>query len=139
MAADDVDVSILICVHNQARLTRECIESLWPTLPEHLRVEVLVYDDHSTDETASLLERLADRVRTVRDAERGWFGRNMNRLAAEARGRWICLLNNDVLLHPRWLEAMVELAGKHPAAGVIGNFHRFPQTGRRSEEHTSEL
>jgi GT2 family glycosyltransferase len=126
----DVDVSILICVHNRCDLTRPCLESLWATVPSSIRFEVLIYDDHSTDETAAYLASLGQRIRVMRRPERGHFARNNNRLATEARGRWLCLLNNDTILRPEWLTSMRSLGEATPRAGVIGNFHRFPQNGR---------
>ena len=56
------DVSILIPVHNRLDLTRDCLQSLWPTLPPSTRCEVLVYDDHSTDGSSSYLASLSGRV-----------------------------------------------------------------------------
>lgn len=126
------DVSILIPVHNRVDLTRECLKSLWQTLTPSAPCEVLVYDDQSTDETRSYLHSLGDRVRVLAGTGRGCFGTNMNALARAACGKWLCLLNNDTVLKPDWLSALLRLASRRPRAGVIGNFHRFPQTGRVS-------
>lgn len=125
-----MDVSLLISVHNRLDMTSACLESLWRTLPAGSKAEVLIYDDQSTDETPAYLAGLAGRVKVVREDDRGYFGRNMNRLAREASGRWLCLLNNDTLLSPDWLSALLDFGEKHPKAAVIGNFHRFPHTRR---------
>jgi GT2 family glycosyltransferase len=127
---DRCDVSILIPVHNRVDLTRGCLQSLWPTAPPALRCEVLVYNDHSTDQTAAYLAGLGDRVAVLSRPERGYFSHNMNVLAEAARGRWLCFLNNDIVLQSDWLAALLRLADQQPRAAIIGNFHRFPQSGR---------
>jgi len=126
-----MDVSILIPVHNCVGLTAACLESLRPTLPASRGAtgwEVLVYDDASTDETPGLLEKHASWVRTVRDSARGSFSINMNRLAADARGRYLVMLNNDTLLRGGWLDELLAVAAAQPLAGIIGNLHLFPES-----------
>jgi GT2 family glycosyltransferase len=125
------DVSILICAHNRLDRTRECLRTLFATLPAGVRCEVLFHDDCSTDGTrAHVQDHLRDIVTVVAGTERGTFATNMNGLARVARGRWLCLLNNDTLLRPGWLAEMLHLAAREPRAAVVGNFHAFPHNGR---------
>jgi GT2 family glycosyltransferase len=123
------ELSILICAHNRLDLTRECLRTLFATLPPALKAEVLFYDDCSTDGTVEYLEQLPG-IHLFRGSRRGSFAANVNRLSLAARGRWLCLLNNDTVLHAGWLEALLDLAEREPRAAVLGNFHRYPQTGR---------
>lgn len=123
-----IDVSILIPVHNCVDLTAACLASLRKTLPaDGISWEVLVYDDASTDGTPGLLERESSWVKTVRDSARGSFSVNMNRLARDARGRHLVMLNNDTLLRDGWLEELLAVAKQHPEAGIVGNLHVFPE------------
>jgi GT2 family glycosyltransferase len=52
-------------------------------------------------------------------ANRGFSG-GCNMGAARARGDYIVLLNDDTLVEPGWLEALVETADAHPSAGAVG-------------------
>jgi GT2 family glycosyltransferase len=124
------DLSILICAHNRLDLTAVCLRTLFATLPPGLHSEVLFYDDQSTDGTAEHLHQLRDVVTTFRGTARGTFACNNNHLAREARGRWLCLLNNDTILRPGWLAEMLRLAARERRAAAVGNFHRYPQNGR---------
>ncbi|MGE3808797.1 MAG: glycosyltransferase, partial [Gemmataceae bacterium] len=72
------------------------------------------------------LAGLGERVNVNRAPVRGSFARNMNTLARAASGRWLCLLNNDTVLQPRWLDELLLLAQQQPRAAVLGNLHRFP-------------
>ena len=126
----ELDISILMCAHNRLDLTRQCLATLSATLPAGLRSEVLFYDDQSTDGTADYLRERHPEIAVFQQKERGFFAANMNCLARSARGRWLCLLNNDTVLRPNWLSAMLDLAVREPQAAVIGNYQRFPQTRR---------
>ena len=128
-----MDVSILISVHNRLDMTSQCLDSLWQTIPSDIRAEVRVYDDVSNDGTAQYLNSLIDLRSSLtihHGTERGTFSRNNNLLASQAAGDWLCFLNNDTVLSPNWLTALMALGRAHRNAGVIGNFHYFPQTGR---------
>src|SRR5262249_10634682 len=106
-AGDGPLVSIIIPVHNRADLTRQCLESLAVHPDPGVSTDLLVIDDCSTDETADDLRALGDRVRVFRNDQRRCFGHNMNFAATQARGKYLCLLNNDTYVTPGWLRALV--------------------------------
>jgi GT2 family glycosyltransferase len=59
----------------------------------------------------------------------GYAGAN-NRGAAIARGEFLALLNNDLVLQPGWLEPMRAAHAKlHGRAGLVGNVQRDARTG----------
>jgi GT2 family glycosyltransferase len=126
-----MDVSVLIPVHNRAELTAICLDTLEATKPSGVSLEVIVYDDGSTDGTAELLASKPG-VCVLRDADRGWFARNMNRMARAARGRYLVPLNNDVILRPGWLEPLLAIAAQRSDVGVIGNVQVYPRTMTRT-------
>jgi GT2 family glycosyltransferase len=97
-------------------------------VPAGVGFEVIIYDDCSTDGTVKFLAAQEEWLRIVRGQRRGWFAANVNRLAALARGPWLCLLNNDTILQPDWLAELLATAQAAPNAAVIGNYHRYPHT-----------
>ncbi|MEB3263010.1 MAG: glycosyltransferase [Synechococcus sp.] len=48
------------------------------------------------------------------------FASNMNGLARQARGRWLLLLNDDLILDPGSVDRALQQLGQHPEAGVLG-------------------
>ncbi|NBC36895.1 glycosyltransferase [Novosphingobium sp. FSY-8] len=100
------DVSVIVPVYNHVLDTMLCLVSVL----EHAgnrAVEVIVADDGSSDATARLVGAIGGCVRHVRQAENLGFLGNCNAAAGSARGAHIVLLNNDTLVLPGWLEALL--------------------------------
>jgi chlorobactene glucosyltransferase len=118
--AGSPSVSILVPARDEESNIAGCLDSALAQSDTVL--EVLVYDDHSSDRTAEIVERYArrdGRVRLVRPAELpdGWCGKTFAcaRLAAEARGRWLLFLDADARLEENAASLVV---GEALARGV---------------------
>ncbi len=101
-------VSVLIPARNEAQNIEACLAAAQAS--RHPILEILVYDDASTDETAARVEAIASRdsrVRLIRGAElpRGWAGKShaCHRLAEAARGEILAFIDADVRLQPTGL------------------------------------
>jgi chlorobactene glucosyltransferase len=100
-AADDPGpvISVLIPARDEERNIRACLESV---LGQPGVLEVILYDDHSSDRTRELVQEAAARDRRIRLARTdalppGWCGKPFacRQLAAEARGEWLLFLDAD--------------------------------------------
>ncbi len=119
-----MDYSIIIPVFNKAALTRQCLATIRPTLEGAGDGEIIVIDNASSDETPAMLQEFPW-VRVVRNEQnRGFSGAN-NQGAHLARGKYLVLLNNDIVAHPGWLANMLQTA-QEPNVGVVGARLLFP-------------
>src|SRR5262249_5763222 len=127
---EHVDVSIIIPVFNQFHFTQACLASL----QEHQgaeRFEVIVVDDCSTDATAETVPQLPGVV-YLRSAINSGFIASCSRGAEKARGKYLVFLNNDTLVKPGWLTALLDTFAEKPRAGIVGSKLLYPD-GRLQE------
>jgi glycosyltransferase involved in cell wall biosynthesis len=115
-------ISIIVCTRNRATLLNDLLETatrLRLTTP--VDWELIVVDNGSTDATAQIVERYADRlpIRRVEEARIG-LSHARNRGVSAARGRYFCWTDDDVRLDPAWLAAYAAAFERHPDAAVFG-------------------
>ncbi|MCL4499499.1 MAG: glycosyltransferase family 2 protein [Chloroflexi bacterium] len=107
--------SIIIAVHNHVDATRLCIESI-KRCTENTPYELIVVDNGSTDETPSYLKTTGARV--IRFAENKGIATAWNAGMRAARGRYLAVLHNDVLVTPGWLETLLKAFDDHRVAAA---------------------
>ena len=117
-------VSFIIPLYNCLPLTQAMLASLQTTIPSGLAHEIIFVDDGSTDGTRAWLETFGAQtnVRFILNERNVGYAAANNRGAATARGEFLALLNNDLVLQGRWLEPLLELHAEHGRrAGLVGN------------------
>lgn len=125
-------VSFLIPLYNCLAFTQAMLASLRATLPAGLPHEIIFIDDGSTDGTRPWLASLATdpAIRVVLQRENLGYAAANNAGAAVARGEFLALLNNDLVLTPRWLEPMLAAhRASGDRAGLVGNLQLDAATG----------
>ena len=106
--------SIIVPCWNQLEFTRQCIAAL----KNHTRPpwELIVIDNGSTDGTALYLGGVQDAaavpVTVIANGENRGFPAAVNQGLQQARGEYLVLLNNDVVVTNAWLDQLTALAEK---------------------------
>ena len=109
-----MSVSLIIATFNHAQFLAVALDSaLAQTLAG---VEVIVVDDGSTDDTPAVLSRYTDRVRVIRQANRG-LAAARNAGLAVARGAYVSFLDADDVVTPTKLAEQVALLEAAPTVG----------------------
>lgn len=83
-------------------------------------VEVIVHDDASSDESVAFIHQHYPRVALIESRENVGFCVANNRMAAQARGEFLLLLNNDAELFPDALNALYKTAKQLDKPAIIG-------------------
>ena len=123
-------VSIVIPVFGNPLLTFTCLKSVQAHSPAGL-IEVLVIDDASPVPLADQLKDVTG-VQFVRNEVNLGFIGACNHGAALARGEILLFLNNDTIVTPGWLDAILAVFREHPDAGLVGAKLIYPD-GRLQE------
>ncbi|MCI0462512.1 MAG: glycosyltransferase, partial [Gemmataceae bacterium] len=118
------EVSIIIPDFNGIAYTLGCLQSLLAQQTRY-RFEVIVVDDCSTDATPRLLPSIGS-IRYVRNPSNSGFIRTCNHGAAQARGKYLLFLNNDVQVIGLWLDELIGTFEQVPQAGLVGSKLIYP-------------
>lgn len=144
--AGDVMVSVCIPARDEAGNIEACVRSLLAST--HSSVEVLVYDDQSTDATPQILATLAeadDRVRPLQaqPLPDGWNGKQHAcwQCARQANGEFLLFTDADVHFEPDAVAASLAAwqqlddapgPGNRPPEAPLGLISTFPRQLVRS-------
>ena len=113
------DVSIVIVTYNSVETVGECLTSIRDTHTE-CGIETIVVDNHSTDGTA---DHLADRfswTRLIRNRSNVGYSRGVNQGIAASGGRYILVLNPDIVVLEGAIDRLVAYMDAHPDGGIAG-------------------
>lgn len=107
-----------IANYNGAETLPACIDSVLQQEFDQ-SVEIIVHDDASTDGSVDLLKGRYPQVRLMASNQNVGFCTSNNRMAAEAHGRYLLLLNNDAALRPQALATLYKYASSSGFPGVL--------------------
>lgn len=108
----DVDLSIIVPTFNRAGSLRNLLASIDALeCLDSVRAEMIVVDNGSTDDTGRLLAEEKTKLRklslgVLREKRRGKASA-LNCGLKEAQGKIICILDDDVVVDPRWMENLL--------------------------------
>jgi Predicted glycosyltransferases len=128
--AGEPQVSIVIPVHGKLAHTLACLRSL-ARHGAQARFEVIVVDDASPDDSATVLAQVAG-LRLLRNERNLGFIGSCNAGAAVAQGEFLLFLNNDTQVTSGWLDALLRCFAERTDCGIAGSRLVYPD-GRLQE------
>ncbi|MHB1953056.1 MAG: glycosyltransferase [Sulfobacillus sp.] len=111
-----LDVTVSIVTGGSADYLRGCIESIFVTRGD-LEVDVVVVDNCAPYDTAALLQDYPQ-VAILRNAQRQGLAANQNQILAGSRSSYVFVLNDDTVLLPGCMQALVEALESHPRTSM---------------------
>lgn len=113
-------VSVVIVNYNGAAVLKECLKSL--ALCQYESFHILVVDNASTDNSVQMLRAEFPQVTVIQSKENLGFAGGNNIGIAEAlraRAEFVFVLNNDTLVDPNCLTALVTRALSDESIGAV--------------------
>lgn len=115
------DLSVLICTRDRASSLARTLDCLLQADPDGLKLEIVVIDNGSRDDTKQVAAAYAARVRLRLLMEpRPGKSHCLNRaLDAGGVGEIIAVLDDDMSPHPDWLKGVRAICARWPHADVF--------------------
>jgi len=114
-----MDISVVIVAWKAKHFVELCLDSL-EKAPPRRTMEVLVVDNASDDGTAEMIETEYPWVKLIKSAENMGFSKGNNVAIRQCQGRYIALVNPDVILFPGCLDALADFLDLNPKVGNVG-------------------
>jgi glycosyltransferase involved in cell wall biosynthesis len=109
--------SIVLPVRNGSRYLAETLDSLFAQTYPHF--DILVLENHSTDDTAAILaSRAHPRLRVFPSDRPLSIEDNWRRILDLPLAEWMTIISHDDLLYPNFLSEMAALQEAHPDATI---------------------
>lgn len=113
--------TILMSVYNDEQFVKEAINSVLSQLKEDM--ELLIIDDHSTDESSEILKDFADkssRIRLIRNEENKGLGYCLAIGTEKAKGKYIIRMDADDICLPDRFAKQINFLEENPDIDILG-------------------
>jgi GT2 family glycosyltransferase len=118
-------VSIILVNYNGADILLDCLNSLEKFIPSD-SCEIILVDNNSQDNSVNIVEDKFPNINLIKLPHNIGFGAGNNAGAKIAKGKFLFLLNTDVILTDNILPHLLELISTNSEIGIIGPKLLFP-------------
>jgi len=119
MKCEIVKLSIVIVNYNVKFLLEQCLIAVYAAI-RGLDTEIIVVDNHSTDDSVQYLRPIFPDVFFIENNENTGFAKANNQAIRLCKGKYILLLNPDTVIGEDCLHNICRFMDKHPEAGAAG-------------------
>lgn len=139
-ASPTAEVSVIVLAFRRVDVLDRCLRALARHETRH-DFEVVVVANGASIPVRTFLDQEVEGGVLVRARVNLGFAGGCNHGVAASRGRYVVLVNDDAVVEPGWLDALVDAADRRPRAAVVGSLVLFPDRtvqdagGRIDEEH----
>lgn len=115
----NIDISFVVVTWNAKRYMRACLRSL-QNESTGMSTEIIVVDNASSDGTCELIRSEFPEVTVIENDKNLGFARGNNVGLREAKGKYIFLINPDVIVLPGCIKTLIAHLSEDPSIGLVG-------------------
>ena len=116
-------ISIIVPCHNSRQTIAPCLKAIQASMYKDF--EIIIVDDHSSDDTAAIAQKFTDNVITL-DTNKG-SGNARKTGIQNSKADIICFIDSDIIIKPDTLSTIMNFFKRNPEVDAV--------TGLLSKEH----
>lgn len=113
------DLSIVVVNFNSGKLLRRCLDSAYQNL-KGLSFEIIVVDNGSIDGSPRMVTQEFPQVRLICNKTNAGFARAVNQGIRASRGRYVLIVNPDVVFLNKGFKELIRYMDSNPRVGIAG-------------------
>jgi len=113
------DVSIVILNYNGKYLTKDLLDSIKKIDFPKNELEIILVDNGSTDGSVEFINKSYPYVEIIANKENLGFDEGMNIGVRASRGKYVTMLNNDIIVDKNWLKELVKAIEIKENIGIV--------------------
>lgn len=111
-------LSVILVNYNSCGLIFHCLNSIYESVVS-LGYEIIVVDNHSADDSCRLMREKFSNLCLITNNENLGFGRAVNQGFQKTKGKYLLILNPDVILSPGSVDKAIDFLDNHPEVGLL--------------------
>tara|TARA_B100002051_G_scaffold276828_1_gene329647 strand:- start:1731 stop:3779 length:2049 start_codon:yes stop_codon:yes gene_type:complete len=115
-----VDLSIIIVSYNVKDFLTQCIKSIERSNFKDRKYEIIIVDNDSHDGTQDLIKQSFDNIKFIQNTNNLGFSKAVNLGISKSSGKYICLLNPDVIVDNNCFSDLLNKIDENENIGCIG-------------------
>jgi len=114
-----MDLSIIVTHHQTLGLLDLCLKSINDTIGSAIKYEILVVDSESQEQTKQFIKERYGVVKFISFKQNVGYSKLVNSGLKKTKGRYILILNADIIVLDEAVKKMVNYFREHPETGIV--------------------
>ena len=113
------DLTISIVNHSNPELLGECLRSLYAATHD-IEIDVCIIDNATGRRLVADIQAEFPAARWLFNKQQLGFSANHNQVLGSAESRYVCILNDDTIIHDGMFDTLVKYLDENPRVGMAG-------------------
>ncbi|WP_418263484.1 glycosyltransferase family 2 protein [Flavobacterium faecale] len=114
-----MQLSVIILNYNVRYFLELCVLSVQSAI-ENIDAEIIVVDNNSSDDSCKMMKERFPAVKLIENKENSGFPKGNNIGVAQAKGKYICILNPDTVVAEDTFVKVLAFAERQKKLGIVG-------------------
>ena len=119
------NISVIIVNWNGEEVIKDCIDSIYNSNYEKHKLEIIVVDNDSKDNSVHIIKDNFPEIILIEEQENHGFAEGNNIGFRIAKGLYIAMLNNDLVIDKEWFNECVKALEEPEVGAVCGKVYEW--------------